>query len=122
VLRDGGEGTIKLSLRPESLGKVKIQLEMSENKILGQIIVESEEALRAFEQEIHTLEQSFKDSGFEASLSAALDYKNDGQRWKENEARPFFSGRFAASYEETNSILGETGEFDHGLSAVNMLA
>lgn len=35
VLKDGGEGTIKLSLKPESLGNVKIRLEMADNKITG---------------------------------------------------------------------------------------
>ena len=52
ILRDGGEGTIRLSLKPESLGNVKIHLEMAENKIAGRIIVESNDALRAFEREI----------------------------------------------------------------------
>jgi len=120
VLRDGGEGTIRLSLRPESLGKVKIHLEMAENKVSGHIFVETEEALRAFEQEIHTLEQSFRDSGFEASLSAALDYRNDGQRWKEQQPAPFFSDRLAASYEET-AAMELAGGYGFELSAVNML-
>ncbi|MDR1307990.1 MAG: flagellar hook-length control protein FliK [Treponema sp.] len=125
VLRDG-EGTIRLSLKPESLGKVKIHLEMAENKISGHIFVETEEALRAFEQEIHTLEQSFRDSGFEASLSAALDYRNGGRRWKEETASPFFSERFAASAYEGGADQGITeasGGYGSGLelSAVNML-
>jgi hypothetical protein len=71
VLRDGNEGTIRLSLKPEFLGNVKIRLEMAENKITGHVVVESEEALRAFEREIHTLEQAFRDSGFEG---AELDF------------------------------------------------
>ncbi|MDR2662742.1 MAG: flagellar hook-length control protein FliK [Treponema sp.] len=123
VLRDG-EGTIRLSLKPESLGKVKIHLEMAENKISGHIFVETEEALRAFEQEIHTLEQSFRDSGFEASLSAALDYRDGGRRWKEETAGPFFSERFAASAYEGGADPGITeasGGYDPGLPAVNML-
>jgi len=120
VLKDGGEGTIKLSLKPESLGKVKIHLEMAENKISGHIVVESEEALRAFEQEIHTLEQSFRDSGFEASLSAALDYRNDGKRWQEQGPAPFYSERLAASYEET-AATELAGGYGYELSAVNML-
>ncbi|GHV91516.1 hypothetical protein AGMMS50268_20190 [Spirochaetia bacterium] len=100
VLKDGGEGTIKLSLRPESLGNVKIRLEMADNKITGHIIVESDEALRAFEREVSSLEQAFKESGFDgADLEMSLASGNDGgagQQWRGEEASPFFSERFAA--------------------------
>jgi hypothetical protein len=73
MLRGEGEGTIRLSLKPESLGNVKIRLEMSENKVTGKIIVESGEAFRAFEREIGNLEQIFRDSGFDgASLNMAF--------------------------------------------------
>ncbi|MDR3019379.1 MAG: hypothetical protein LBU66_00575, partial [Treponema sp.] len=39
ALRDGGEATIRLALKPDTLGNVKIRLEMTENKITGQIVV-----------------------------------------------------------------------------------
>jgi hypothetical protein len=73
LLRESGEGTIRLSLKPESLGKVKIHLEMAENKITGKIVVESGEALYAFEREMESLEQTFRGEGFDgASLSLEL--------------------------------------------------
>jgi len=73
IVRNGGEGTIRLSLRPASLGDVKIRLEMTENKITGHIIVESDEALRAFERELPVLEKAFRDSGFsETNLEMSL--------------------------------------------------
>jgi hypothetical protein len=123
VLRDGGEGTIRLSLKPETLGKVKIRLEMAENKISGHIIVESEEALRAFEREIHSLEQAFKDSGFgEATLSTALDYRNDGRQWKEEGPSPFYSPRLIASnYDGELSEASGGYASGFGYAAVNML-
>jgi flagellar hook-length control protein FliK len=78
MLREGGEGTIRLSLKPEFLGKVKIHLEMTENKITGKIVVESGEALRAFEREMQALEQSFRSEGFDgANLSLELAEHKD---------------------------------------------
>jgi hypothetical protein len=125
VLRDG-EGTIRLTLKPESLGNVKIRLEMADNKIAGHIIVESDEALRAFEREIHTLEQAFEDSGFEqAKLELALDSRSQDRQWKGDEARPLFSERFAAShYDEAGLGAEASGGYAEafGISAVNMLA
>jgi flagellar hook-length control protein FliK len=87
LLREGGEGTIRLSLKPESLGKVKIHLEMTENKITGKIVVESGEALRAFEHEMESLEQTFRGEGFDgASLSLELA-EHDEPRGSEGEWR-----------------------------------
>jgi flagellar hook-length control protein FliK len=98
ILRDGGQGTIRLSLKPETLGSVKIRLELAENKITGNIIVDSEEAYRAFEKEVHTLEQAFKDSGFEsANLNATFASGDDsnGRQWDDSE-RQYFSERLIA--------------------------
>jgi hypothetical protein len=108
ILRDGGQGSIRLSLKPDVLGNVKIRLEMAENKITGHIIVESEEALRAFEREIHSLEQAFLDSGFDG---AALDFslaQGDGRR---EEREPLFPGiriREAASLYEGEERAAES--------------
>jgi hypothetical protein len=98
LLRDGSEGTIRLTLRPETLGKVKIRLEMAENKITGHIIVESEEALKAFEREIHSLEQAFRDAGYEAAeLEMSLNQGGGSERrWEGEEANPL-SAKLAAS-------------------------
>ncbi|HCC36356.1 MAG TPA: hypothetical protein DEQ14_01355 [Treponema sp.] len=129
ILRDEGKGSIRLALRPESLGDVKIRLEMAENKITGHIIVESEEALRAFEKEIHSLEQAFKDSGFEGAaleMSLASDGRGTDQFQQEERTRAL-PGFFAASRYES----GETAEmelpgvfdlYQRRPAAVNMLA
>jgi flagellar hook-length control protein FliK len=115
LLRDGGEGTIRLFLRPETLGNVKVHLELADKKIIGHIIVESNEALRAFEREIHSLEQAFKDSGFgETSLDTALASGSDADpgdsQKREAETGPFFSERFAAStYDAGSEQIGESG-------------
>ncbi|MCL2318731.1 MAG: flagellar hook-length control protein FliK, partial [Treponema sp.] len=89
IVRNGGEGTIRLSLRPASLGDVKIRLEMTENKITGHIIVESNEALRAFERELPVLEKAFRDSGFSETnleMSLAQDGRNFGEQGRRQEA------------------------------------
>jgi flagellar hook-length control protein FliK len=118
MVRDGGEGTIKLSLKPESLGMVKIRLEMAENKITGHIIVESNEALRAFEREIHSLEQAFRDSGFAgASLDMALagdGGQNSGQgQW--NSEAPFFPARVVSSSYDAMAETTDLFSLDAGL-------
>jgi hypothetical protein len=134
ALRDGGEGTIRLALRPESLGNVKIRLEMADNKVTGHIVVESEAALRAFEREAASLEQAFRDSGFDgADLDMSLARGGGGMEgWAGEEAgRPAMPERLAArSYDAAQDGLegpGATAEVPAGIFtrngrlAVNML-
>jgi hypothetical protein len=133
MLRDGGEGTIRLALRPETLGTVKIRLEITENKIAGHIIVESDEAFRAFEQELHSLEQSFRDSGFDGAqfdMAFASDGR-EGRRGQEEGADGLFSGRLAAlCYDDAVTVVPENADGGQwtgmrpdgrGMPLVNML-
>jgi flagellar hook-length control protein FliK len=127
ILRDGNEGIIKLALKPESLGNVKIRLEMAENKIIGHIVVESEEALRAFEKEISSLEKAFRDSGFDgASLEMSLASDGGaGQQWQEAEASRFLPGQIASRYDAENERTEMPAAFDvyqWGAQAVSMMA
>lgn len=89
ILRDGDSGTIRLNLRPESLGSVKIALDLADNKVTGRIVVQSEAAREAFERNLDGLTQSFVDSGFgAASLEVAVDSRSSGGA----DARPDWAG------------------------------
>jgi len=107
ILRDGSEGIIRLALKPESLGNVKIHIEMAENKITGYIVVESEEALRAFEREIASLEKEFKEAGFDgAELQMSLASGGDEQQWYETDDGRFMPIRLAASrYDDAAAVV-----------------
>ncbi len=66
VLRDNNAGEIRLHLRPENLGAVKINLELSEGKrVTGTVTVASKEAYEAFEKNLDNLAKEFKENGFE---------------------------------------------------------
>lgn len=124
LLRDGNEGTIRLALKPETLGNVKIRLEMAENKISGHVVVESEEAMKAFRQELAALEREFLDSGF---LEAKLSMSFSGEGGPEGRAEPGkedgLSGRLAASrYDASALVAEEGGSVSYGTGTVNLLA
>jgi flagellar hook-length control protein FliK len=108
ALRDGGEATIRLALKPDTLGNVKIHLELTENKVTGRIVVESEEALNAFKKEIASLEQAFRDSGFtnaDLNLSLAADASNAG--WQEQEADAYTPRNVASRYDSSLEGAGQ---------------
>ena len=124
ALRDGGAGTIRIALHPESLGNVKIHLEMAENKITGRIIVESADALNAFRKELSSLEQTFRDFGF-ASADLNLSLTSEGQSaddW-EQETNSFMPRMAALRYgteQETRTIVDVLYEQRYG--SLNVLA
>jgi flagellar hook-length control protein FliK len=127
VLKDGGEGLIRLSLKPESLGTVKVRLEMADNRIAGKIIVETEEALRAFEKELQSLEQAFVDGGFdgaglEVSVSADGGGRDGGTAEGKNDSRPFYSERSTAAA-LSSTVYGASAEVSlEDAFSVNVLA
>jgi hypothetical protein len=129
ILRDSSEGTIRLALKPESLGNVKIRLEMAENKITGHITVESEEALRAFEKEITSLEKAFVESGFEgANLEMSLAADGGGaEQWQGTEAsqslmRIIAASHYEAAAAEWTEIPADLDYYYQGTRSINVLA
>ncbi|MCL2520943.1 MAG: flagellar hook-length control protein FliK [Spirochaetaceae bacterium] len=108
ILKAGDMGEIKLTLRPEELGVVRINLMLEDNKLIGRIVVDSAGAKAAFDDNMADLRDSFLKGGFaQAELSVALggDRQNEHQTEQE-QARPFFSERL-----RTNNIDG-TGRYN----------
>lgn len=68
VLRDNNTGTIRLTLHPETLGNVRISLELgTDRKISGRIVVESKEAYDAFSENLDGLSDAFREGGFDTT-------------------------------------------------------
>jgi hypothetical protein len=134
ILRNQGEGIIRLSLKPETLGNVKIRVEMTENKITGHIVVESSEAFKAFERELPVLEKQFQDSGFSEArldMSFAGEGGNYGAGPREDSGEALrFSQVLAASLydaetEKSEAVMSGVSEISGGIrsgrSTVNIL-
>jgi flagellar hook-length control protein FliK len=63
VVRDGG-GEIRLTLKPESLGSVRIRLSLEDGKVEGRIVVDTPEARQAFEAGLESLTRALQADGF----------------------------------------------------------
>ena len=75
VLRDGG-GEIRLVLKPESLGSVRIRMNVVDNKIEGRIIVDTSAVKQVMDQNIDALGRALTAGGFQ---SASLQVSVGGQ-------------------------------------------
>lgn len=109
VLKDNDVGSIKLILHPESLGNVKIDLQVNEKNISGKIIVASQEAFNAFKETAENLKQAFVQSGFEsAGLELSLANQNfAGNHSGENQNNPAAEFAMRKVYGEINGFAEE---------------
>ena len=64
VLRDGG-GEIRLVLKPESLGSVRIRMNVVDNAIDGKIIVDNSAVKQIFDGNIDALKRALTAEGFQ---------------------------------------------------------
>lgn len=85
ILKDDNSGEIKLILKPEALGKVRIRLSLNDNRIVGQIIVENVSVKEIFEQNLQNLERAFKENGFDiAGMNVSVGGNGMGSGNREN--------------------------------------
>jgi hypothetical protein len=66
ILRDGG-GEIRLTLKPESLGSVRIRLRLADNGIEGRIVVDNAAVKQTFDAGLDALARAFTAEGFQTS-------------------------------------------------------
>ena len=89
ILKDNDRGEIRLTLYPESLGKVKIALNLNGHHLDGRIFVENQSVKDVFQQNLSSLTQSLKDSGWnELSLNVTVggqDQQRDGSERRSSE-------------------------------------
>lgn len=106
VLKDNNAGTINLVLNPESLGNVKISLQLSDKVITGQITVQSKEAYNAFKDSADALKQAFVQSGFETQgfdlNFAGNSAQNSFAQQQDNAAQQFRMTQVYSDYTGTS--------------------
>jgi flagellar hook-length control protein FliK len=72
ILRDGG-GEIRLVLKPESLGSVRVRLNLSDNKIEGTFIVDNSAVKQVIDGNLDSITRALSAEGFQtASLQVSV--------------------------------------------------
>ncbi len=120
VLKDNNEGEIKLILKPEALGKVRINLNLNENNIVGKIIVENNSVRQVFMNNLPDLTRALENSGFN---SAALDVsvgggQSEGRGGFRDERPVYFTDNALDELEDMIPVVYDEG---HSLSQVNLV-
>ena len=129
ILKDNDVGSVKLILKPESLGNVKVDLHISDKNITGRIVVATQEAFNAFKESADSLKQAFLESGFEnAGFELAFAGQNaSGNGAGDSQENPAARFRMSHSYgdlAESGSAQGFEEEVSGmvPVSSVNIVA
>lgn len=85
ILKDQDSGEIRLILKPERLGTVRIRIHLQDNHIAGRIIVDNNSVREVFERNLADLERSFREQGFSTGgLDVSVGSNGGGKRDNEN--------------------------------------
>ena len=110
IMKDNNQGEIKLILKPEALGKVRIQLNLQENNIVGKIFVENNSVKQVFLNNLPELAKALEDSGFQTtSLEVSVGGGETGRQNQHHNESPVFFHREAADLEEQIPVIFESG-------------
>ena len=104
ILNDNSSGELKMVLKPERLGYVRIKINLDDNNIVGRIIVDNNNIKEIFENNMENLLRNFRESGFSnASLEVSVGGgKNQKQNMGNNER--FFSKKIIEDVDNHNIV------------------
>ncbi len=104
ILSDNNSGELRMVLKPERLGYVRIKLNLDDNNIVGRIIVDNNNIKEIFENNMDNLLRNFRESGFSsASLEVSVGGEKGSQQNMENNER-FFSKKIIEDVDSHNVI------------------
>jgi flagellar hook-length control protein FliK len=96
ILKNGSEGEIHLLLKPESLGSVRIKLNIEDNNIVGKIIVDNNTVKEIMKDNLANLENALHDNGYQ---NTSFNVFVAGERQDGNDGAEAFA-----------SLLGDSGK------------
>jgi len=115
VLREGGEGEIRLVLKPEHLGSVRIRLHLGESSLEGRIVVDNSNVKELLDANMEQLKSALRQEGY---ASANIDVTVSGGG---GERRGLDTGQGAAAGRPAEEFQTPMA-WDLGFTTVNLLA
>ncbi len=112
ILKDNGSGEIRLILKPESLGNIKIKLNITENHIAGKIVVENNSMKQLIESHLTDLKTALNSDGFQnSSFDVSVGNGLAGRKQYGNSKR----------YDEYKNTADALEEFDNSITLLPQL-
>ena len=82
ILKNGGGGEIRLVLRPENLGSIRIRLALNESSLEGRIVVDNNSVKELVESSLDNLKNALRMEGYQTNLDVSVGHRRS---WSGNE-------------------------------------
>jgi flagellar hook-length control protein FliK len=82
ILKSGGNGEIRLVLKPENLGSIRIRLALSESSLEGRIVVDNNSVKELVESSLDNLKNALRLEGYQTNLEVSVGHRRS---WNGND-------------------------------------
>ena len=86
ILKNNNRGEIRLVLKPEQLGKLRIRIQLDDNRLTGRIFVTNAIVKEALDNDLESLYRAFKQNGFDAEEFEVLVDRRQGDQSNRRDA------------------------------------
>ena len=100
ILKDGGNGEIRLVLKPENLGSIRIRLALNESSLEGRIVVDNNSVKELVESSLDNLKNALRMEGYQTNLEVSVGHRRN------------WSGNEQAQTQQMGWLAGSSEEFD----------
>jgi len=101
ILKSGGNGEIRLVLKPENLGSIRIRLALSESSLEGRIVVDNNSVKELVESSLDNLKNALRLEGYQTNLEVSVGHRRS---WSGNDQN-----------QPTGWLAGGSEEFDKAI-------
>lgn len=102
IMRGEQFGEIRLTLRPEHLGAVRINMFVDEGRVLGRVIVENLSVKEAFDDNMADLRDMFLKNGLDVDFE--VDYRGQNSDKQHKSKSAYYSRRLKADSLESGQV------------------
>lgn len=88
ILKSGGAGEIRLVLKPENLGSVRIRLALSESSLEGRIVVDNNSVKELVESSLENLRSALRMEGYQTNLEVSVGHRRSPSGQEQAQAPP----------------------------------
>ncbi|MAG13912.1 MAG: hypothetical protein CMN78_04890 [Spirochaetales bacterium] len=110
ILKNNNRGEIRLVLKPEHLGRLRVRIQLDDNRLTGRIFVDNATVKDSLDNDLESLYRAFRENGFEAEGFEVLVDRRDSRQSSGRDAEQDSSAKTLKHLQDAVPILEEINQ------------